>query len=238
MNGRKLASIFTMVCCLATPIAAQEDSAPAGETDHVANVKQSLKTSMAALRQYEWVETTVVSVKGEEKSRKQNACQYGADGKVQKTPIGATRDSGGKKKRGLRGRVAKKKKAEMTESMKEAVALVKQYVPPDPERIEAAKEAGKLSVTPPDAKGMVHVVIRDYLKSGDSVTIDLNAAADRLSGMAISTFTESAKDAVGLKVSLGTLTDGTIYPATIQLDVAAQKLGVAIENSGYEKLGG
>jgi hypothetical protein len=122
--------------------------------------------------------------------------------------------------------------------MKEAVGLIKQYVPPDPARIDAAKQAGKLSVTPPDAKGMVNVVIGDYLKPGDSVTIEVNAAADRLSGMAISTFTESAKDTVELKVSLGTFTDGTIYPATIHLDVAAQNLAVAIENSGYKQLGG
>ena len=37
--------------------------------ERVAAIKQALQDSMAALRQYEWVETTVVSVKGEEKSR-------------------------------------------------------------------------------------------------------------------------------------------------------------------------
>ena len=42
---------------------------------------------MAALRQYQWLETTVVSLKGEEKSRTQNNCVYRADGKVQKTPV-------------------------------------------------------------------------------------------------------------------------------------------------------
>ena len=83
MNCLRLGFIIAVLCCLVTPFAAQEAPAPAGETDHVANVKQSLQASMAALRQYEWVETTVVSVKGDEKSRTQNSCQYGADGKNQ-----------------------------------------------------------------------------------------------------------------------------------------------------------
>ncbi len=39
------------------------------------------------LAQYQWIETTVISLKGEEKSRKQNQCYYGADGKVQKVPV-------------------------------------------------------------------------------------------------------------------------------------------------------
>ena len=234
MKYRRPGLVVALACCLAMPITAQDT----GGADPVAAVKQSLQTSMAALRQYEWVETTVISVKGDEKARKQNSCRYGADGKVQKTPIGGADEGGGKKPRGIKGRVAKKKKAEMTESMQEAVGLIKQYVPPDPERIEAAKQAGKLSVTPPNDKGMVHVVIKDYLKEGDSVSIDLNAAQGLLSGMGISTYTNKEKNAVDLKVSMGTLTDGTIYPAKTQLDVAAENLSVVTENSGYQKIGG
>ncbi|HVN32075.1 MAG TPA: hypothetical protein VMT45_08805, partial [Thermoanaerobaculaceae bacterium] len=143
-----------------------------------------------------------------------------------------------KKKRGVRGKIVENKKEEISESTKEAVALVKQYVPPDPARIQAAKDAEKLSVIPPDAKGMVAVVIKDYLKAGDSLTIDLNAATNTISGLTVATFTDNAKDAVGLKVSFGSLPDGTVYPAVIHLDVASQNLAVAIENTGYKKLGG
>ena len=43
----------------------------------VAAIKQSLAQSQAALKAYEWIETTAVSLKGEEKSRTQNRCYYG-----------------------------------------------------------------------------------------------------------------------------------------------------------------
>ena len=81
------------------------------------------------------------------------------------------------------------------------------------------------------------MVIKDYVKPGDSLTIDLNAATDRMAGMTVATFTDT-KEPVGLKVSWGTLPEGWVYPAKIQLDVPSQQLGVAIENSGYKKFGG
>lgn len=65
-----------------------------------------------------------------------------------------------------------------------------------------------------------------------------NAATNRLTGMSVSSSTDTAKDAVGLKVTFEAFADGTIYPATTALTVASQNLEVAINNSGYEKLGG
>ena len=56
--------------------------------ERVAALKQSLQENQARLRRYEWVETTIISLKGEEKSRKQQRCYYGADGRVQKVPLG------------------------------------------------------------------------------------------------------------------------------------------------------
>jgi hypothetical protein len=43
-------------------------------------LKQALQDNQAQLRKYEWVETTIVSLKGEEKDRKQECAYYGVDG--------------------------------------------------------------------------------------------------------------------------------------------------------------
>lgn len=241
MSRRTIGLIALLSFCLVLPAAAQEPAAPAaGTKDHATAVKESLQKSMAALRQYQWVETTAVSMKGEEKSRDQKNCYYGADGKVQKTPVAAApapaKDD--KRSRGVKARVVENKTEEISDAVKEAIGLVKQYVPPDPARIQAAKDAGRVSVTPPDPAGQVRLVIKDYLKPGDSLTLDANAATDRISGVTVATFTEKAKDAVGLKVAFGAFADGTVYPSKIQLDVAAQNLAIAIENSGYKKVGG
>jgi len=57
--------------------------------ERVVALKASLAASQAMLKPYEWIETTVVSLKGEEKSRQMNRCYHGADGQVQKVPVTA-----------------------------------------------------------------------------------------------------------------------------------------------------
>ncbi|MGZ6134886.1 MAG: hypothetical protein ACXWK9_10530 [Myxococcaceae bacterium] len=238
MLVRTIGVLAALSLCAIGPAAAQAPPpAAAPAKDHGTAIKENLQKSLAALRQYQWVETTVVSMKGEEKSRTQDSCYYGADGKVQKTPIGAPPPPA-KEKRGIKGKVVENKKEEVSDAVKQAVALVKQYVPPDPAKIQAAKAAGKLSVSPPDPTGKVQLVIKDYLKPGDSLTLAANAATDQITGMVVNTYTDSAKDAVGLKVGFGSFADGTVYPAKINLDIASQQLGIAIENSGYKKAGG
>jgi hypothetical protein len=57
------------------PIWADQGS-PAVE-QRVAALKQSIAESQARLRKYEWIETTIISLKGEEKDRKEQRCYYG-----------------------------------------------------------------------------------------------------------------------------------------------------------------
>ena len=117
------------------------------QQDKVAALTQSLAANQKQLRQYTWVETTVVSMKGEEKSRVQKQCFYGPDGKVQKRQLSAPapqQPAPG----GLKGKAIAKKKAEITATMQQAVALVQSYVPPDSQRIQATKAAGHLAISP------------------------------------------------------------------------------------------
>lgn len=106
------------------------------QQQRVANFKQAVQQSMSGLRKYEWIEPTTVSLKGKVKSQKQNRCYYGADGRIQKVPIGEpaappqepSRGRGGR----IKSRIVAKKTGEMTDYMKQAADLVHQYVPPDP----------------------------------------------------------------------------------------------------------
>lgn len=200
--------------------------------DHVAALKKNLGTSAALLKQYEWIETTVISLKGEEKARTEYRCYNGADGKLQRVPVGATPSTD--KKKGLRGKIAANKKEDITEYMTAAVELVKSYVPPDPARIEASKAAGKMSFTP--AGSAVRIDFADYLKTGDKLSVELDLAKDTLLGLTVDTWLKDAKDVVGLKAGFGQLNDGAMYPAEITLSAPTQKIEVKITNSGYKKL--
>ena len=141
-------------CC--TPCGAKP---PATPDQIVAALKQNLAESQKRLRQYEWIETTVISLKGEEKSRKQQRVFYGADGKLTKLPLGepppqAASGDGGRRGGRAKERIVENKKNEMQEYMEKAAALIHQYVPPSPERIQQAKDAGNVQLQPqPDGKG-------------------------------------------------------------------------------------
>ena len=111
--------------------------------ERVEALKQSLQESQGRIRQNKWIETTVISLKGEEKARTQKRCYYSADGKLEKLPIGepaAPAEAAGGRGRGrLKERVVENKKDEMQEYMERATNLVHMYVPPDPAQIRPQK---------------------------------------------------------------------------------------------------
>jgi len=106
----------------------------------VVALKQSLASNQQKLHRYQWAQATKVSIKGETKTDEQSQCRYGPDGKVQKTPIGPPPEQK-EMPGGLKGRVVKKKVDEMMDYMDRLKGLVSHYAPPDPQRIQAAKQA-------------------------------------------------------------------------------------------------
>ena len=219
-----------LLTALALPGFAQQPTA----SERAALLKATMAASQEVLKQYEWIETTVVSLKGEEKSRKQERCYYGADGGVQKVEVTSTPPP--EKKRGLRGKIAASKQEELTDYMKSAIALVKSYVPPSPAKIQAAKDAGKVSIDLLQPGKRARLNFRDYAKPGDNLGVEVDLVSNRPLGVKVSTYLEDAKDAVTLDVRMGKLNDGTTYPSDVALDAKAKKLTVTVKNSGYRKM--
>jgi hypothetical protein len=238
VGGALLAGTVSMAMLAAQ----QPPAASAGQPDHVAALKQSLAEGTKKLAQYEWVETTIIKLKGEEKSRKLNRCYYGADGKVQKTPIdqpapNAQEQGGGRGGRrgggAIKERIVDKKKDEMQEYMQKAAALVHSYVPPSPPQIQAVKDAGGLAANPQPG-GKVHIEMKQYLKPGDSLTIDVDAAANRLLGLGVNSYLDKPDEPVTLAVQMNTLPDGALYAAQTTLDATAKNIQVVITNTGHK----
>ena len=123
----------------------------------------------------------------------------------------------------------------MTDYMKSAVALVKTYVPPSPAKIQAAKEAGKVSIEVLEPGKRARLNFRDYEKPGDNLGVELDLMNNRPLGVKVSTYLEDAKDAVTLDARMGALNDGTTYADTITLGGSAKKITVKVDNSGYRK---
>ena len=200
----------------------------------LAAVKQSATENKQKLRQYQWTETTQLTLKGDAKPPTKNSCQYGPDGKVQKTMIGPPPEqpSGGRMKQ----KVIEKKKAEMKDYMQDVKAILSMYVPPDPQKMQAAFQAGKVSLNP--VSGAVNLVFADYAQPGDKITLTFDPTTKKITGLNISTYMGEEKDAVTLQVHMGSLPDGTNYVEQTVLNATAKQLVVTTTNSDYQKLGG
>jgi hypothetical protein len=227
----RLALAACSIALLLTPSIVRSESPEVQQ--RVAALKQAVAKDQHNIRQYEWIETTAISLKGEEKSRQQKRCYYGADGALQKIVVDKSPPPA--KKRGLRGRIIANKTEELTDYMKQAVALVKTYVPPDPSRIQAVKDAGKVSVDLPGANSRLRLNFRDYAKPGDVLSVELDPTSNKVTGLTVATYLDDAKDTVTLDVRFSSLQDGTGYPATEVLVAKAKDLSVNVTNSGYRQ---
>jgi hypothetical protein len=200
----------------------------------LAAVKQAAAENKQRLHQYQWIETTQLTLKGDPKPASEKLCQYGPDGQIQKNPIGPPpqQPSGGR----LKQRVIEKKKEEMKDYMQGVKSVLSMYVPPNPQNMEQAYQAGKVSLNP--AGGLVNLVFRDYAQPGDQMTLTFDPAAKRIVSLSVNTYMDDPKDAVTLQVQMDTLPDGTSYDQQSILNATAKQLVVTTTNSHYQKLGG
>jgi hypothetical protein len=226
---RLLTVSFALLSLLAAAAAFAQNS---DLQQRLAAVQQAMVENKQKLQQYQWIETTQLTLKGDVKPPTQNLCRYGPDGQVQKTPVASPSEqpSGGR----LKKQIIAKKKEEMKDYMGDVKALLSLYVPADPQKMQQAYQASKVSLNP--AGGAVNLIFKDYAQRGDQMTLTFDTAARRISYLYINTYMGESKDAVTLQVQMASLPDGTNYVQSTILNAAAKQLVVTTTNS-YQKLG-
>jgi hypothetical protein len=200
----------------------------------VADIKEAMARNKQALASYSWNEVVTISLKGEQKKQEHFQVRLGPDGKPQKTsldPPDADEPSGGRLKRHV---VAKKKEeyADYADSMK---ALAQQYVPIDGELLQKAYAQGNITLGPAaGAPSEVQLVIHNYLKPGDSMTLLFDKAQKALLSIQIASYMDDPKDAMNLTVRFSRLPDGTNHVDSMAIDGVSKQLTIATQNSNYQ----
>jgi len=198
-----------------------------------AMLREWLQASQMQMRNYQWIETTNVSVDGEQKSSEQKRCYYDVTGALQKIPVAeqqAEAPSGP-----LRRRIAERKKEELTDYIQSAVALVHAYVPPSPDTIQQAIRAGNLSVQALVPGQKVQLDFANYIKQGDQLGVVIALATNQLLGLSVSSYDDQS-NAVTLSVTMSVLPDGTMYAQHSELDAPAKNVVVTVDNTGYQRV--
>jgi hypothetical protein len=189
----------------------------------------------AELMMYTWNEQVTISLKGEQKKQEHFQVRLGSDGKPQKTSLDPPPEpsSGGR----LKKHVVEKKKEEYKDYADQMKALAQQYVPPDKDRVAQAYQQGNIMIGPvagnPD---VLQLVIKNYLKPGDSMTLIFDKTHKQLMQLQIASYMDDPKDAMNLRVDFSREPSGLSHVSSVVIDGVSKQLNVATQNSNYQHL--
>jgi len=233
MNGKALIRaviVAVLTAGFALPAAAAEPTA----AERVVALKVHLAESQSVLRQYEWLETTIVSIDRMEKSCSQQRVSYDSDGTIRKVPVEVPVPQ--KFMRGECGNGAMPKKQEMTGYMQDAVHLIHQYIPLNPNGLQAVTEDGALTftITEPAVRGQL--TIRNFLLKGDRVNLDMDLTSNRPLTLHILSYLDSDQDPLNLTATLGSLYGSATFIRETVLEAKTKKLKIVVKNSEYRNI--
>jgi hypothetical protein len=199
----------------------------------LAEIKQASAANKQALAHYTWQEQQTTSIKGEVKKQQVFQVSVGPDGQQQKTQIGGSQaapPSGGR----LKQHVVAKKTAEFKDYGEQIADLAKQYTQPDPGKLQEAFQSGNVSLQSGAGEGEVKLVIKNYIKPNDSVTLVFNKQQKAIQSIQVSSYLDDPKDAVTIAAQFAKLPDGTNHVASTQVNGVSKQLTVVTQNSNYQ----
>ena len=201
----------------------------------LAEVKQSAAQNKEALSHYSWQEEEKIAIKGEVKDTKIFQVHLGPDGKPVKAQAEDMPQSSGGRQHGLAHHVKEKKGEEYKEYGQQIGALAQQYAQPDPERLQQAFQQGNVMLGSGGAPGEVKMVIKNYMKPNDQVTLIFSQQAKAIQSLQIQSYLNDPKDAVTIATQYSQLPDGTNHVSTMQINGVSKNLMITTQNSDYHK---
>jgi len=216
----------------ATPAAAQNQEMQ----ERVAEIKQAMAQNKQALAQFTWVEQVTISLKGEQKKQEHFQVRLGPDGKPQKTsldPPPAEPEHEGR----LKKHIVEKKTEEYKDYADQIKALIQQYVPPEKDLIEKARQNGNIMMGPQaGTAGEYKLVLSNYLKQGDNMTLVIDRAQKDIVSLSIATYLNDPSDAVKVDVQFNRVPGGPNHVSGETINGVSKQLTIAIQNSNYQHL--
>ena len=196
-------------------------------------IKDAQAANKQKLAQYTWQETETITIKGNVKDTKVYQIQV-VNGQQQKTLLNDQKagSSGGREGR-VKEHAIEKKTEEYQDYGQSIGALAKQYTTPNPEALMQAKQAGNISIQP--GGGALSLVIKNYLKPGDSMTMTINEQTHSPASVQVNSYLSDPKDAVTISAQFGELPDGTNHVTTATINGVSKQLGINDQNSNYQK---
>lgn len=204
----------------------------------IANGQQDQKFAIAArqnaaaLQQYTWKSQTQIRKEGEVKATKLYSSRYAADGTVVQLLL--QEESAKLPKFGIRGMVAKKKKAEAQELIESLQRFAKSYGELPPAKMQEFMKTAKATLDTNAQEPLLRLESIDVLQPGDSMIVWLDANSRRQRRVEINSSFDGKP--VRIVTEFRDLPNGPTYVARSVVDYPHDELTLTMENFDYEHL--
>ena len=102
--------------------------------------------------------------------------------------------------------------------------------------IEQARQKGNIALSPEaGTPGQYKLVISNYLKQGDNLTLVVDKAQKELASVSIASYLNDLKDAVNVTVQFSPIPGGPNHVSAETIDGVSKQLTITIRNSNYQK---
>jgi hypothetical protein len=196
----------------------------------VADVREAVAKNKQMLAQYTWQQQETVSVNGDVKKAALYQVQIGPNGKPVKTDISQTPAAAGRKW-GIKHRITQ----DYVQYAQQVASLAGSYAQLDPARLQQLYAQGNVSLKSAGAPGLDSIVIRNYNKPGDSVTVTFSEAQKAIESLQVASYLSGPSDVVTIAAQFAKLPDGTNHASTINVNGHSKNLTVQEVNTGYQK---
>jgi hypothetical protein len=185
------------------------------------------KANAQALRMYSWQMRVAVTLKGDEKPAKLFAMRFGADGAIEKTEL--TPPAPPDQTPGLKGRIKRKKVAELKEWAGDLVDLCKGYLTPSPALLQSF--FSKVLTTPAPG-GFVQLFAEGVISPGDKLTYEIDPKTQAINRVLFHATLDG--DPIDGIVNFANVPGGgPSYAAMTTVSAPKKKLTAKIENFQY-----
>ena len=88
----------------------------------------------------------------------------------------------------------------------------------------------------PGAPGQYRLVISNYIKQGDNMTLVMDKTQKDLVSVTISSYMDDPKDAVNVSVQFAGMPGGPNHVSAETINGVSKELTIAVQNSNYQHL--
>lgn len=128
------------------------------------------------------------------------------------------------------------KKEAYEDYAKEIGDLAQNYMHQEPGKLQQLYEQGNVLFGSAGAPDEIRLVINNYVKQGDSVTIIYSQPQLAVQSIQISSYLSDPSDAVKISAQFARLPNGPNHPYDVLVNGVSKQLTVEMQNSDYQHL--